>query len=396
MPDSMTFQFLDVGMGDSTLVQMRDANDKFDHLMLVDFGSRGTKYKTAYKDALAYLTNTIDKNSLDRKSKTPYVDCLVITHSDGDHCNKIEELLLAKFPGYPKDKLQFGQLRFSGREKEYKGLLDKLALVLPKKGVKELPDAYHSPILPGKAVEPFLEVGGIRVYILSANWETIDSPKNEKSIVLAFKLDKRTVILSGDAEKETEERVIQVFGANFLDSMGLKVGHHGSYHSSCPEWVKAVSPKAIFASGDAVWLHPYCETICRFIEHGSLDKLALKNVYYVCGGGPPAAYYSNPTKEAICTNLNYYVKSKTENLVTYDDLGKPLKFIGNDGEMSGVQWELQITAGAPYTIAPTALTHPDVGQAIPAPWKCPKNKMPAEPACEMLTGVRSRESPLGM
>ena len=63
--------------------------------------------------------------------------------------------------------------------------------------------------------------------------------------------------------------------------IGLKLGHHGSKKATSAEWVKAVSPKAIFASGDYVWAHPYCEAIDRAIANTKLDP--DKKHFYCCG-----------------------------------------------------------------------------------------------------------------
>ncbi|MEP6913748.1 MAG: MBL fold metallo-hydrolase, partial [bacterium] len=91
---SMTFEFLDVGMGDSTLVMMGTSASSTQELALVDFGIQPfTQNKVGADDAMIYLVNTINKNSDDRGLKEPFIDHLFITHGDQDHYNRIEALI---------------------------------------------------------------------------------------------------------------------------------------------------------------------------------------------------------------------------------------------------------------------------------------------------------------
>ena len=80
---SMTLHFLDVGMGDGTLVQMRSGNDVDApcELALVDFGEKRTPSKIPYTDAMTYLVTFIDGNSKARNLRVPYVDILFLTQA---------------------------------------------------------------------------------------------------------------------------------------------------------------------------------------------------------------------------------------------------------------------------------------------------------------------------
>ncbi len=80
---SMTFEFLDVGMGDSTLVIMKSGATT--DLVLVDLGIQPfAKFKIGADDAAVYLVNTIAQYS----KTTPYITELFITHPDQDHYNR--------------------------------------------------------------------------------------------------------------------------------------------------------------------------------------------------------------------------------------------------------------------------------------------------------------------
>ena len=392
MPDRMTFQFLDVGMGDGTLVQIRETGEAYDKLILVDFGEKRTQFKVPYEDAMTYLVQTINDNSQARDEDRPFVDYLFLTHPDGDHYNKIEELVDQDYPDYPDEQLHFGDLYYSGNRYEYKDLIRNILPDLVDEDINEMQQSYHAEIDPNtNTVEPDFTFNNINVYILSANWPKRTGATNPKSIVLAFDLDGKQVILPGDAEWKTEAQILEVFGAAFVDSTGVKMGHHGSKNGSSQEWVDATSPEVIFASGDAAWAHPYCEAICRYIDHGSLKRFFNTDVYYCCGDA--GLYDNNPTRYGICMSLNYIVLSAggVENLRTNNHA--VYGFLHNT---FGVQWALQITEGRNPELLNTPLTRPAPGQAIPPPWDC--NAVARAAACAMQPppGVRAIDNPFGL
>jgi competence protein ComEC len=392
MPDRMTFQFLDVGMGDGTLVQIRRAGRAYDELILVDFGEKRTQYKIPYQDAMTYLVDTINQNSFDRGAGRPVVDYLFLTHPDGDHYNKIAELVDQDYDHFPGRQLHFRDLYFSGRDWEYGDLITDTLDGLVDAPIDEMVNDWHSPIAHDGTVTPLLTFGGISVYVLSSNWPTAASANNPKSIVLAFDLDGHQVILTGDAEKKAEAHILDEFGEDFLDSTALKLGHHGSKSSSSPKWVSAVSPQFIFASGDSAWSHPYCEAICRYVDNGTLKDYWATNVYYACGNA--GEYFDNPTDDAICMNLNYIVKTAgaTENLVN----SKGKAEIGFRYNAFGVQWEFVVEEGKDPELRSTTLIWPAPGQAIPPPWDCDDIARWAACWSQPPSGTRSLDNPLGL
>jgi len=390
VPTRMTFQFLDVGMGDGTLVQVRQDGALYDTLILVDFGEKRTQFKVPIKDATQYLVTEIDRNSNRRGKPYPFIDYLFLTHSDGDHYNKIEELVTHAYNHYPGAQLHFGHVFFSGQYHEYGNLITELQRAgLVENQMNEILDDYHSPIAPDGTVtpEPALH-GSVDLYVLSANWPKRNSPdKNKKSIVLAFDLAGQQVILPGDADAHTEKHILETFGSDFVSCTGLKLGHHGSRGASSAEWVRATSPKFIFASGDAVWSHPYCDTICRYVNHGSLKLYWNKNIYFCCGDA--GSYYNNPTRHAVCMNLNYLVKNAWEYLIDSDNN----HFIGYSGNTFGVQWALTITAGSLPELSVTTTVEPAPHQALPPPFVC--KRVGDASGTGQLPGIRSVDNPFG-
>ena len=109
---------------------------------------------------------------------------------------------------------------------------------------------------------------GARLLLLGPPTPTIegaDSDVNANSVVSRLDYGPGSVLFAADAE-ELAERWLLGSGAN-LRATVLKVGHHGSRHSSGPGFLRAVAPLAAIistASGDAK--HPHPDTLERLAQ----------------------------------------------------------------------------------------------------------------------------------
>ncbi|ADB53468.1 ComEC/Rec2 family competence protein [Conexibacter woesei] len=374
MPARLTFQFLDTGMGDGTLVQMRRHGAAFDRLMLVDFGEKGSPFTVAHEDALAYLVEQIDQNSMARGSAHPYVDGLVLTHPDSDHYNKVPQLLDATYPSYGKRRrLRFGKLSYSGASKEYKTVVEGRLNGRVDAGIDPMPSCYASKLSGSHNLAPWDTHGPIKLYVLSSNWPHRAAKTNPKSVVLMFELDGKRVILCGDATKATERHILKTVMRGDTGQVrchALKLGHHGSKGSSGVDWVKATRPHAIFASGDQVWTHPYCGAICRFVVHDTLVDHFSKDSYFTCGDR--GTYHNNATTLAICMNLWYLAQRKSEKLID-EETGASV--VAAAGACFGVQWELTIEAGHPIELTRTQTYLPKPAN-VDDPYPCAAPSVP--------------------
>lgn len=94
-----------------------------------------------------------------------------------------------------------------------------------------------------------------------------NSRQNNESIVGQLKYGNFTMLFTGDAEAEEEASILKN-GAD-IKSIVLKAGHHGSKTSSTEEFLRAVSPKAVFISCGAGnnYGHPSRQTMKR-LENG--------------------------------------------------------------------------------------------------------------------------------
>lgn len=92
---------------------------------------------------------------------------------------------------------------------------------------------------------------------------------NDDSIVLRMEYGEVRYLFTGDAEKKSEREMVEFYGADALDSDVLKVGHHGSYSSSTPEFLAAVSPEmAVISCGKGNdYGHPHAITLTRLKVH---------------------------------------------------------------------------------------------------------------------------------
>jgi beta-lactamase superfamily II metal-dependent hydrolase len=98
--------------------------------------------------------------------------------------------------------------------------------------------------------------------------EGADSDVNANSVVSRLDYGKGSVLFAADAEVLAEGWLLES-GAN-LRATVLKVGHHGSRHSSTSGFLKAVMPHAAVISteaGDAK--HPHPETLVRLEQAGA-------------------------------------------------------------------------------------------------------------------------------
>ena len=101
--------------------------------------------------------------------------------------------------------------------------------------------------------------------------EPIDPDEEDRnsSIVCKVEYGNTSFLLSGDAEAEEERQIVET-GAD-LRATVYHAGHHGSKTSSCDDWLKAISPEAVFIScgADNPYGHPHGETLAAFRQLGA-------------------------------------------------------------------------------------------------------------------------------
>jgi competence protein ComEC len=114
---------------------------------------------------------------------------------------------------------------------------------------------------------------GVEFEILHPANDVAGSTKNhdnDRSCVLRISIGKRSVLLAGDIERDSELRLLRLHAEKLHASL-LAVPHHGSRSSSSNEFVSAVSPEyAVFTAGYRNRFgHPKEEVLQRYAGRGA-------------------------------------------------------------------------------------------------------------------------------
>ena len=223
-----SISFLDVGQGDCSLLQVNGKN------MLIDAGP----YE-AGPGIVDWLT----------KHNISYLDTVISTHPHSDHIGAMPYVL---------NRVKTGVVIDSGdthTTPAYEALLKTIERKnIPYRTVKEGDTINLDPT--------------IRIDVLSPPDTTTDD-LNENSIVLRISSEKNTILMMGDAGKTTEARLLT--SGKSLKADILKVGHHGSRHSSGREFIKAVSPEIaiIFVGADNEYGYPQKDPVRYLSDVGA-------------------------------------------------------------------------------------------------------------------------------
>ncbi len=218
------FVMLDVGQGDSSLVQFPSGV-----VVMTDAGpSRAA-------------TRALDKVPL---PSSKYVDLAIITHPQLDHYGGFIDLL---------DRYDFGAFLMTGRTPDddslsWQTLVDK---------IKE----KNIPIIFIGRGDRIIQEDAI-IEILSPEVTFRESGElNDTGVVAHVRMASTSILLTADIGTNLEEYLRK---RDTLQADILKVSHHGSKYSSSNEFLSAVRPKiAVIGVGENRYGHPTKETLQR-------------------------------------------------------------------------------------------------------------------------------------
>ncbi|GAC1433185.1 MAG: hypothetical protein NVSMB58_16490 [Terriglobales bacterium] len=118
------------------------------------------------------------------------------------------------------------------------------------------------PVISHKAGD-IVELGGASIRVLAplSATEINSSHRNDESLVMKISYGHTSMLLEGNAEKQTEKQIVEELPQADL----LKVAHHGSATSTIPELLSAVHPRfAVISVGSRnVYRHPRVEILSR-------------------------------------------------------------------------------------------------------------------------------------
>ncbi|MCK8826958.1 DNA internalization-related competence protein ComEC/Rec2 [Natroniella acetigena] len=219
--------FFDVGQGDAIYLSLPTGKR-----ILVDAGEEGIEIKN-------YL----------RSRGIRSLDLILISHFHWDHAGGVKPLIknFAIDQVFYPPNIQKNELEIRVREK------------LERNKIK------HAQLVAGDEIRAL----PLEVEVLGPTFPLLEeSEANNNSLVLKAIYNQFELLLTGDIEKEAERRLVKQ-GAD-LESLVLKVAHHGSISSSIEEFIEQVKPElAVIQVGDNNYGHPHPTVIERFEERGT-------------------------------------------------------------------------------------------------------------------------------
>ncbi len=224
----LNLTFFDVGQGDACLLQVDGKT------MLVDAGPY---------EAGPMITAWLKERNIS------YLDVVLATHPHSDHIGGLPTVLKQEKTGIFIDS---GDNHTTPSYEQLLKTIEKYQI--PYRVVHEGDTIDLNP--------------AVRINVLSP--ENLDSDDlNDNSIVLEITSGSRRFLLMGDAGISVEERLIQE-GIDLKADL-LKVGHHGSRHSSGRRFIEAVSPEIAIISlaADNDYGYPQKDPIRYLTDAGS-------------------------------------------------------------------------------------------------------------------------------
>lgn len=130
----------------------------------------------------------------------------------------------------------------------------------------------------------------IQVFAPPKNLDSYAARQNEDSLVIKIAYGGTAVLLEGDAEKKTEQRIAE----DPVESALLKVAHHGSATSTNADFLKAVQPQfaVISVGANNVYGHPRLEVLQRLADsHVTTFRTDVEGAvsFYLDGKGVTAS-----------------------------------------------------------------------------------------------------------
>jgi beta-lactamase superfamily II metal-dependent hydrolase len=229
-PGLIKLTFIDVGQGDSILIQ-----NNSDFEILVDGGR-----KSAGENVLAYL----------RENGVDELEVMIATHADSDHIGGLIKVIEAKdiligsvyYNGYPGDTHTWAEF-------------------------SEAVAAAGLSLIPAQFPQTY-SWGEINFEVLNPLSDLVEPEQNDVSIVLTVGYEQINALLTADIDADVESMLLS--RSSDLEAEVLKIPHHGSKLSSSTLFLEEVNPdEAIISVGSNQYGHPAPEIISRLMNLGA-------------------------------------------------------------------------------------------------------------------------------
>ena len=239
----LTLTFIDVGHGDSILVEFPKGKR-----MLIDGGGLHEDRFDVGKNVIAPFL---------WKKKIQKIDTLILTHPDPDHLKGLN---------FIASQFKIGRFWDNGHRGDSESYLE-LEKTLQRRKIDRfsLNENINSQMINGVEISFLNPPAGSAGPVRDRNPAYL----NNQSLVIRLRFKNIILILTGDVEKEAEERMVRKgypLGAHIL-----KVPHHGSSSSSSLIFLEKVKPDhAIISVGErTIGRLPHPEVIERYKRLGS-------------------------------------------------------------------------------------------------------------------------------
>lgn len=247
-PRTLSVAFLDVGQGDSILIEGPTGVQ-----VLIDGG--------ADRAVLRELGRRLP--FFDRS-----LDAVVATHPDQDHIGGLSDLFA---------RYEVGTYVESGNSADTSAY----------RALERWVQTKNTARVSARAGARLLLGGGAYADILFPDRDVSNVESNTASIIMRVVYGDTAFMLTGDAPSAIERHVVSLYQGG-LKSDVLKAGHHGSKTSSDEGFIQAVAPAyAVFSRGcDNRYGHPAAEIVGRFVDLGipTLDTCAEGTIVFRSNG----------------------------------------------------------------------------------------------------------------
>jgi competence protein ComEC len=244
----LRLSFLDVGQGDSIVIQFPDHR-----VWVIDAGGLGI-VSPQDEDTNSFDTGEALVSRFLWSRWIARLDRVVLTHPHHDHAGGMPALLR---------NFRTGRLDYSDAGNE--------------PGQARVLEAARSAAAPIHVVVAGeqTDVAGVAIRVLSPVGKDPFRSLNDGSVVLRLQFGRFSALLAGDLESSGEAEVLS--RESQLRSLLLKVGHHGSRSATSDRFLERVQPRwAVISAGRRNPFHnPSPETMLRLLRHGARPLLTM-------------------------------------------------------------------------------------------------------------------------
>lgn len=223
--EPLEVHFIDVGQGDAILITCAGES------MLIDGGNE-------YKGTTVQLY--LHKHNIDS------LKYLVASHPDADHIGGLDVIVT-------KYDIESETVWIPNIVRDTKAYLELVDAIDYRNYKMKLPEKGHE-----------YPLGDAKISFVYATDESLDD--NDKSLVVKVKHGEKSFLFTGDISDAVEASLAKEYN---LAADVLKVSHHGSKHSTTPEFIDLVKPSyAVFSVGENSYGHPDRDVAKRLSIYG--------------------------------------------------------------------------------------------------------------------------------